>query len=245
MQQFMDHLVRMKILWVAAIPILILGACLKSKFNPNNINGATPEAGVLFIHAAAGLPAVDIYGANSLLNPSPIPYNSATNGYIGLTPDYYTFKWDSAGSSNTIASVFQSIPLNDLFTQLLYDSTDGAHRIVTIPDIVAGTSLLQANIRFINLCPDVSRMDVYLGGTKVYTDRSFLDCIENFTLDTFMQVNGGTNFPLTIRYTYNSDSMSTSSTVFLNQGDIYTLFASGFAGSVTATKLTVGIVQNY
>ncbi|HUX84158.1 MAG TPA: hypothetical protein VMV20_02925 [Chitinophagaceae bacterium] len=225
--------------------LLLTASCLKSKFNPNNLGGNTPQAGVLFIHAAAGLSPVDVYGNNTLLNPAPMSYNGSTDRYVGLTPDYYTFKWDSSGTSKTIESVFESIPVNDLFTQFIYDSTDGAHRLATIPDIVVGTSLVLSNFRFIDLCPNVDRMQVYMGNSLVFSNRSFLDCNLNYNLDTFMTIQGGTNYPVTIKYVYQGDTLSNQATFYLNGGDIYTIFASGFAGAADSTRLTVGMAQNY
>ncbi len=226
--------------------VLFEGSCLKSEYNPNNLGGNTPMAGVLFVHAAAGLPPLDLYGNNTLLNPSdPLIFKGSTNGYVGLTPDYYTFKWDSTGTQKTIVSVYESIPVNDFFTQFIYDSTDGAHRLVTIPDIVINTNLVLANFRFIDLVPNVARMQVYFGNTEIFTDRSFLDCSLNYTLDTFMTIQGGTNYPVTIRYVYQGDSLSAQSTFYLNGGDLYTIFASGFAGATDSTRLSLGMAQNY
>ncbi|HVB03699.1 MAG TPA: DUF4397 domain-containing protein [Chitinophagaceae bacterium] len=219
-------------------------SCMKTVLPPGT-SGSSSSSGVCFINADCYVPELDVFANGMLAEQGPYPYGSGSSGYITYPSGKYTFAMNAAGSQSSIVSQSAMITADEVYTLVLYDSTVSRSLLMFIRDNPQNTSRVSANVRFLDLCPDLGgEMDVYLGNTQWFSGRKFQDNLEDPALDTFMQVGAG-SYVLDVKFRSAQQSDSILKKISLNAGNIYTFFASGFAGAHDSTALRIGMVENF
>lgn len=207
--------------------------------------GSGPNTGVSFINAASTVPSLNVYDGNVLVNPEPYLYTSGSGGYTTFSAGTHIFHLDSAGSNIPFLSQAETLVTDDLYTMVVYNKPDSTDEVMFFGDNLSNISRQTANIRFLDLCPDLpGGMDVYLGGTEWFPGRFFQDNLQNFALDTFLQVRAG-SYNLALKFLAGQQADSLSTRVYFNAGNAYTVYASGFAGSHSGNALRVSLAVNY
>jgi len=96
-----------------------------------------------------------------------------------------------------------------------------------------------AAIRFVDLSPDATSVDLAVNGTVMVSHKSY----KGFS--SFLPVTGNTNYSFEVRQKGTSTVLASLSNVGLNNGGVYTIILTGLAsGTTSADELAVYYVTN-
>jgi hypothetical protein len=189
-------------------------------------------------------PACDIYLNDTLISPAGgiIPGLFSTR-YGRLKPGTYDVKFDKTGTDSVLSDLpSEAFENGGFYTLFLYNSSPGGGPIkaIKINDDFSTLSQTNANIRFFNLSPDASPVDLSLSGTVVQTGRTTADNTANLVLNTFQPIAPAI-YTLQIKSTTTDSVLATLAGQNLTAGNAYTIFLSG--KDLISNNLTVNIIQ--
>ncbi|HUX84157.1 MAG TPA: DUF4397 domain-containing protein [Chitinophagaceae bacterium] len=209
----------------------------------NNNQGLTPQTGLFIIHASAQIPAVDIYANSMQVNRESFVYGQNSEGYLGLTPNLYSFNFSTAGTQNILVSQSDSLGVFKLYSLILYDSLPSP-RLMCIQDNFSQASTTSSNWRFLDLSPDIPWMNVFLDHAEVFDSRTFADNLGAPALDTFLKVSPGSH-QVILQYPSGGDTIQYQSTFNFTTGNVFTVYSSGFGSRNDSLGLRLNLTQNF
>lgn len=228
---------------VAALMAMVSGftACLKTE----DVKPSRPVAAFTLIQGIPTTSLLDFYD-NSVKEADTVKVGFAGynhQAYRGL----HLFELKRTGTATTIVSTPPTIEYDSLnyYTLVAYgDSANPAFRV--IKDDFTGLTTGAVNIRFLHLAPSISAVDVYLGTTKVDSNRIYEGGSMRTSFSSITSVSGANS--ITIKKA-GSDSVyatSSSASMSLSTGNVYTIFLTGVKGdSSSILKPKVGYIPSY
>lgn len=216
---------------LAALPILMISC--SDDDNPTN---PTAKANVMVVHASPNAPAVDLLVDNAVAGSGlAFPSNTA---YLPVDAGTRNVKVNVAGTSTTVINADLPLTASTNYTVFAVDSVSKISTVV-LTDNLAAPAAGKAHVRFVHLSPNAPAVNITLtNGTIVFGNRAFKQGTD------FTPLDAGT-YDLQVR------DAATNNAVVLNlpgitlaAGKIYTVFAKGFLGGVTAQALGAQIIVN-
>ncbi len=165
------------------------------------------------------------------------------DAYSALEPGAYGVVFKKTGSDSVVASLGTGLYDSLQYNTLLLYNIDSTHvGAVRIRDDYRVLTADKAYYRFFHMSPDIGEVDVYLDNSQIETGRQHAD---NTQSDFFNQFTG------TVPNTYNiivkkagADSVIAQRTsVFLAQGQAYTIFLKGIKGGTDKNQFGLEILQ--
>ncbi len=212
---------------------LLLSSCLKNNstyYNP-------PVALVSFFQASPDEPALDLYFNNNRVNWNPISYGSGLdyfNAYAGQrTVNFY--------AQNTMTNLFSdtlTLKPNAVYSLFLVN-TPTTPGIVVLNDTINKPASNTASIRFVNLSPDATAVDLALNDTLKVSNKAY----KGFS--SFIPVPGNKTYSFQVLQKGTTTVLASLSNVTLTNGYVYTIMLTGLsAGTTSADKLSVYYTTN-
>lgn len=228
---------------VAALIAMVTGfsACLKTE----DVKPSRPVAAFTLIQGIPTTAFLDFYD-NSVKEADTLKLGFAGynhQGYRGL----HLFELKRSGTSTTVVNTSPTIEYDSLnfYTLVAYgDSTNPGFRV--IKDDFTGLTTGALNIRFMHLAPSISAVDVYLGNTKVDSNRVYEGGSMRTTFTGLTTVSGASS--ITIKKAGSDSVYATASatSVSMSVGNVYTIFFTGIKGdSSSILKPKVYYVPSY
>lgn len=228
---------------VAALLAMVTGftACLKTE----DAKPSRPVAAFTLIQGIPTAARLDFYD-NSVKEADTVKVGFAGynhQAYRGL----HLFELKRSGTSTTVVSTNPTTEYDSLnyYTLVAYgDSTNPAFRV--IKDDFTGLTNSALNIRFLHLAPSIAAVDVYLGTTKVDSNRVYEGGSMRASFTGITKISGANSITIKKAGTDSVYATSSSSTMNLSTGNVYTIFLTGVKGDSSAIlKPKVGYIPSY
>lgn len=219
---------------VCAGGLTLLNSCLKQNNTPQQ-----QQARISVLQASPAAPGMDLYFNGSKMNTSQV-INYASGGSLAQNAGNYSISFTNTNTGDTIVNHMDSISAGGLYSLIVYD-TGSRRDFMFFPDQFAQTQdNSDAFIRFLQLSPDSSYTDLYMGTEKEYTRRGFADNLQDASLAAFKPVAQG-SYTFTAINTTTGDTLGSLQNVNLYGGSAYTLFLQGIAGRTDSLGVKLNI----
>lgn len=233
-------------LWAAAALVITatgFTACLKSV-------DATPQravAGISIINGIITGTGLDFFD-NSTTKPAGtnFPTGFGQTGYL-IYGGIHEFSFTKKGTlTPAIASVTRQFDSTFYYTLLTYgDSTNAT--VVPIKEDFSSAATGKLNIRFFNLSPNITPVDLYLESTKVDSNLAY---IGNTAISTAFKPQTTVTGAAVIRVkaagsTLTSPSIAEISNAELKSGGVYTIYLTGLKDGTGSLKPQVKYVPSF
>jgi hypothetical protein len=223
------------VLAMAALSIAFVSC--KKDADPLTVNVGT--ASVLVVNASPDAPALDVR-FNDSLRVSSLAYLSSSRQTV--TAGNVNVKVSAAGTTTYPINGTLTANANSSYTFFIYDSFSRV-RATALADNLAAPPAGKANVRFLNLNPSSSSVDLAIaGGAVLYNGRTFNDQAADASLQTFTAINAG-SYTLEVRSAGSSTVLYTLPVVF-EPGKIYTVYTRGIGAGVGAQLTGVSTITH-
>jgi hypothetical protein len=197
------------------------------------------------MHMAPTAPAVDLYFGSQKASSNAIDYNTISGSYAGIRPATFDVTYKKGGADSVVATIPNAV-YDTLrpYTLLLYSDDQGHGQATRIHDNVSDVNTDKMNYRFWHLAPDVADVDVYIGSTKVETQRSLADNVGGNYYNTFNPFEPGT-YTITVKEAGTDTELAKTEEANLVRGGVYTIFLKGKKSGTGTKALAVGVLRNF
>lgn len=189
--------------------------------------------------------AASVYLNDTLATPAGgIAAGTFSKKYGTISPGYYDVKFESASSGNLLSEIPSSDYDTLNFYTLILCNTAGGDTVQSFKvwDDFSTLSSTNANYRFFNLSPDEPKVDLYLNNAVVSQNRTTADNASNNLYNAFQPTAAGT-YSIVVKAAGKDSVIATlGQNVALTNGNAYTIFLSGNAGS-SNNPLQVNVLQ--
>ncbi len=183
---------RFFVLLILAGAALALAGCFSSSSN-NNRGSSGPAADIRVLHAAADVPAVDIYVEGDLAVPS-LAFGEAT-GFTSVPAGALTIDIRAAGAPADSAPVFSETvtPADGMtYTLVAYGLLgDDSFELLVIPDEQATPADDNLRLFVLHAAPAVGPVDVYLGTGDELGSATLTEFAPQDDTDGYLEVPAG------------------------------------------------------
>lgn len=208
----------MRLLLIAVLPTMVLVGC---DDDDDDLDLLEEEANVMVVHASPDAPAVDLYVDNEEVSATALNYPNNT-GYLELEEGTRNIKVTAAGAGlgSPVINADVDLEADENYT-IFASGTLGSIEPLVLQDDLTEPAAGRAHVRFVHLSPDAPNVDVVVqNGPTLFSDIEFQEATG------FMPVDAGT-YTLEVQ-PVNSDDAAVTTTLTLQAGTIYTVFAKGF-----------------
>lgn len=198
---------------------------------------------VVLMNMAPFAPSTEIY-LNDIKSTSAVPPGGYLTSYQHLAPGQYDVKFKIA----TTDSILADLPLSPydsgaFYTLILYNAdTTKATSAIKIADDFSGVTGDYAYVRFIDLCPDLSSVDLYLNGQLYQSDRSNADIVLYGAKYTSFQPVTAASFSIAVTLAGQTAQVAHLDKGQFQAGNAYTLVLSGSA-SIPGFPITLHLLN--
>ncbi|WP_205501675.1 DUF4397 domain-containing protein [Rufibacter psychrotolerans] len=225
-----------KLALLAVLPVLSLTGC---DDDDDAADTLTDEARVLVVHASPNAPGVDLYVDGTKANTSALNYPDNT-GYLTLPAGSRNIKVTAAGAGlgSPVIDANVTLEKDRNYSVFAAGPLSGLTPVVLVDDLTAPASG-RAHVRFVHLAPDAPSVDVVVqGGNNLFSDIEFKEGT------AFTPVNAG-SYTLEVQ-PVGTDVAAVTTTLNLQAGKIYTVYARGFLNppSGNTNTLGAGVIMN-
>lgn len=140
---------------VAVAAISLISACGKGD------NQITEYGSLSIYNASPSSTTYDVYVNNSKVNSNALPYAGGVK-YLQLTTGSYETKFTIASETASIYTKTGIAINNNTFSTLYLTGTTGNFDGLLLADEVVGAAADKAHVRFVNLSPDASALDLHI-----------------------------------------------------------------------------------
>lgn len=221
------------------VSLIAFTGCIKD----TPVEPAKPVSFVSFLNMSLKAPPVEMLINNEKAT-APINPGVYFTRYSTVEPGAINVTFKKAGSDSLIAS----LPPGDyydsssFYTLLLYDNPGGGSLATRIKDEFPVADNTKTFIRFFQLSADVPQVDLQIENTKVYTNRTPADNVNNSFYNEFQAYTPG-SYSLKAKVA-GTDSVIVSTTYSeLAAGGIYTIFLKGITGGTGASAYGIEVLR--
>ncbi|MGV3504921.1 MAG: DUF4397 domain-containing protein [Adhaeribacter sp.] len=181
-----------------------------------------PTSIVSFYHGSPDAPDVDIRVDGVKLNTQPYQYKTFSN-YVSFTPGTRRIKFNPLNSEVAYVDTALTFQKDKAYSLFLVDKLNQID-VLVLQDSLVTPEAGKSRVRFLNLSPDASSVDLATTGSTSSTwfgDVAFKEAIE------FKEVNAGV-YSMQVKSTGSGEVLLPVSNVDLAAGRIYTFVFRGF-----------------
>lgn len=240
--------------------LFLLAACSKGDKNDQKLNAA-----LMVIQAVPDAPPLTFYlndnqQENMLVYPQNTGYHNITPGNTSLRLVYQdslvdtiqhidsltgdtTFDTIHIDTLRTILDASVSLQPNKAYSVFVYD-TVGAANAMTLQDDFSQAEDDKAHIRFLQLSPGYTSLDVSVGGQPLFTGRSFADNAGDPSKASFSALDPGTA-TITVQETGSDSVLFTLQDAEVKANAFYTLVAEGLPADTGTSAFQLQLIENY
>lgn len=211
---------------------LFLSACKKDWGNSDTIT----IAGIGFVHASPGTGALNFIVDNQKANNKEFNYTNDL-GYFGIYPGTKLFGITKKDSLKYLSTANVSLQSGLFYSAFVIDVLP-APKILVVEDDLTAPATGKAKIRFINLSPDATALDLAVEGTStaLVTAKAYKEASAFISIDP----SASYNFQIKESNTVTATLPATK----IEAGKIYTLWAKGLKSKTDSTKFGLSIITN-
>jgi hypothetical protein len=220
----------MRIKYFILLFVIALAGLTSCKNNDNFFIPLVPTD-ITVVNASADTLNFYLNGTRQNNSSSIFPAGSVTHLTVPAGAQNYQFK--KAGSSTILFSV--PLTLTQKTFNSLYLTGETADKAFNTVDTLLADSIL-ARVRFVHTAPDAGSLDVLVGDTVNFKSRAFKSS------SVFLKVGSGQK---RVRiFMTGSATAKVDTTITMQPGRIYTLFAKGLLNGKGNSVFDVGIILN-
>ncbi|MCH5597375.1 DUF4397 domain-containing protein [Niabella ginsengisoli] len=212
----------------AGLLTLVLVSCSKSNDDYYDLPDA---AAVGVVHASAGLPALDVALDNNRLGVSYFNYTDRIEYFRAYTGNREIKVYNAgAASANPLFSKGLSFDAGKYYTVFIVD-TAAKMDAVSLGDSTRSAGQDSVRIRFANMSPDASGLDLYVKGeaNPIATNITYKKA------GNFFSYKATFNIVFELRPTGQNTLLATMEPINLMRGNIYTIWSGGYRAGSQAT----------
>jgi|SRR5688572_8279410 len=203
-------------LYLAAF-VFLLASC--SLDDDGNATDPIPVAYVSIYHASPNAPELDIYVDERPVNR--LDFTDYT-GYLNFYTGNRHFKVNPFNASNALVDTTVNFVDGGFYSVFIVNNLSNVETL-TVRDSASAPAEGKAKIRFINLSPDATSLDVSVNeSTPLFTAQAFKQPSE------FVEVDASAS-SFAVKTAGGSDELVSVSDINLRTGRFYTIIARGFA----------------
>jgi hypothetical protein len=200
--------------------------------------GARPvpaEAGLKVINTTTA--TINYYINGTRQNTESYIYPAGATNYIGVTSGEQSYNFKQVIGSGNFTDLFSTTLTlkEDTYNSLFVTGGSTSQLILTQDDFNTETGNF-AQVRFVHTSPDIAALDVKVGDTVAFTNRSFK------AVSPFTKVGSGRK-KLNISLA-GSNTPQLSGIVILLPGRVYTIYTKGALNGTGANAFSTGLVIN-
>jgi hypothetical protein len=220
--------------WMVILALATLGWAGCSKAGLSSVTtGLQSSTYVVLMNMAPFAPSTEIY-LNDIKSTSPVPPGSYNASYEHLAPNQYDVKFKIAGSDSILADLPASLyDSGSFYTVILYnvDTIHKATSAIKITDDFSNVTGSYAYFRFIDLCPDLPSIDLYLNGKVYQSGRSNADIVVYGAEYTSFQPVAASSFSMAVTLSGQTPQIAHLDNGLFQAGNAYTIILSGSASN--------------
>lgn len=214
--------------------LLFIAACEEDD-NNNDDDNTPATANVLVTHASPDAPGVDLLVDDAVVNSSALTFPNNT-GYLEVEAGTRNVKVNASGTSTTVIDADLDLMADNDYSVFAIDTLASISALVLEDDLTA-PSAGNAHVRFVHLSPDAPAVDITVPGLTLFSNTSFGEAT------AFSPVPAGT-YDVSVLVNATGDTALNVPGLTVDDGKIYTVWASGFAGGGTPALGAQVIVNN-
>jgi hypothetical protein len=233
-------------LWAVAA-LVVMGtsftACLKSV----DTTPSRAVAGISIINGIVSSTGLDFFdNSTTKVTAEKLPIGYGYKGYL-IYGGIHEFSFTKTGTlTPVIASITRQYDSTFYYTLVTYGDSANAS-IASFKEDFSSAVSTKLNIRFFNLSPTATPVDLYLGDVKVDSNLAY---IGNTALSTAFKPQSVVSGASTIRVkaagsTLSSPSIAETTTANLMSGGVYTIYLAGMKDSAGPLKPQVKYVPSF
>lgn len=214
--------------------LLFIAACEDDDDNGDD-NTPPATANVLVTHASPDAPGVDLLVDDAVVNSSALTFPNNT-GYLEVEAGTRNVKVNASGTSTTVIDADLDLMADNDYSVFAIDTLASISALVLEDDLTA-PSAGNAHVRFVHLSPDAPAVDITVPGLTLFSNTAFGEAT------AFSPVPAGT-YDVSVLVNATGDTALNVPGLTVDDGKIYTVWASGFAGGGTPALGAQVIVNN-
>jgi hypothetical protein len=219
--------------------LTLLNSCLKQNDNTQQ----QPSSLVSILQASPGAAGMDLYFNQDKITTQPLPYTG--NGSNPFPAGNYKISFVNSTSGDTLVQHRDSIEAGQFYSVIVYDTASKMKLMFFKDQFNFSQDQSSMYLRFLQLSPDAGPVDVYVGTTKTYSQRTFADNVIDPTRGVFAPL-AQDNYSFTAVSSSTGDTLGQLSNIGLSAGRAYTLFLRGLASHTQdSLGLRLSIMLNY
>ena len=218
----------------AIIALIILSAslmsCMKNQdYTPIEI------AGLSVIHASPTTEQLNVYADNNLTTAGEFSFGTKLD-YVNAYAGSRTFTVTRKGSTTALNSARFTLDKEVGYSLFVIDKLESI-KLLFLKDDLAKPTAGKAKIRFVNLSPDASALNLAIGGqtTDLFTNKIF----KEYT--TFDEITAADKVTFNVKNNATGEIEATLAGVKIEDGKIYTIYAKGLKANIDNTKFGLAI----
>lgn len=213
--------------------ILLMSSCLDDDDRADPI----PVAYVSIYHASPNVPEVDVYVDERPVNS--LEFTDYT-GYLNFYTGDRHFEVNPFNANNTLIDTTVTLVDGGFYSMFIVNNLSNVE-VLTVRDSASAPAEGKAKIRFINLSPDATALDVTLndGSDPMFTNQLFK------APSDFTEVDAE-EYSFAVNATGGSDELISTSDIQIHPGRFYTVIARGFVNPPAGNDntLSVEVIRN-
>jgi hypothetical protein len=233
---FARKILSMKKTFFVSLIVMFITAGIVS-CNNDNKNTTPPASSFAVINASPDAASLDVYlnGGSLVRN---LTYGADT-GYFTVSPGTYTLSFATTGTSTSLLDQGVSFAPGVTYSVFAIDSVNHLQTAV-VTDSASIPSSDSVEVRFLNFSPNSPALDLAINGAVAFSNRGYNDIAANTSAAHFNYLAPGT-YTVALRVAGSSVALYSTS-VTLQGGKVYTLYAKGLTGDNGTASLSIGTV---
>ncbi|MFM6976168.1 MAG: DUF4397 domain-containing protein [Sphingobacteriaceae bacterium] len=212
---------------------LVFFACDKNESRINIRNGS---ANIMAVNASPDAKPTDFYIEKTKINAEPLTYNNHTN-YVMVESGTKKTEFKSSTDNTVLASSTLNLVDKANYT-IFFAGNVATPEVILVADDLSAPGAGKAKVRFVNLSPDETKLDVrVIGGDKIAIGRDYKSVTD------FTEVDPGV---LKYELLNNQDAsvVLTMPEFSVDAGKIYTIWIKGTKNGTNDAALGANILEH-
>ncbi|HVV53761.1 MAG TPA: DUF4397 domain-containing protein [Mucilaginibacter sp.] len=226
--------------WTAGIGAICMLSFFSSCLKDNNANYTPPPTALVsFVQASPDEQPIDLYFNANKVNRMPLVYGNELDYFRAYVGNRIVNIYTENSTGNKLVSDTITLKQDSVYS-LFMVNTSASPQILLVHDSLSNPGTGNAGIRFINVSPDASSVDLAVhGGSVLVSDKAFKG------YSSFIKVPTNKSYTFDVRQAGTNTVLATLSDITPTSGFMYTIWFHGLAGGTNSLdKLGVDIITN-
>ncbi|PTS93615.1 hypothetical protein DBR11_25090 [Pedobacter sp. HMWF019] len=216
--------------------VLLLAACKKDKAADPPV---VKPSKLALVVSSPGAPELSFFANGTKVTTSKaLNYNTVID-YMDLKPGTGEFSFRKKDATDVLAKINYTAKTGVSYTLLVADKSPKA-AVVLVEDDLSAPATDKAKVRFVNLSPETTVLDLYVAGKTeaALSKKAFKEA------SAFVNVDPAVELKFEIKENGKTDVLATLDKFKVEKGKIYTVWVKGLKDATDATKLGVEVMTN-